>query len=500
MKKYIITLSYKLFLALVTVAMLQGCETWLNVRPESEVGEEQMFSSEQGYIDALYGVYVNMGKTDLYGGKLPMMLDVMGKTFNVNESNDMAYFAKYDYKTNQCAPIIDKVWERLYYCIMLSNNIIAHIEKANPKDFLYYDYIKGEALGLRAYLHYEILKLFAPNYNEMPDYISIPYKKLYSNDIEPQRTVKDILNLIMEDLILAKNLLENDVIRTNQPEFVEYIRNSNNNESSDVYKQTFLLDRKFRMNYYGVLATMARIHLDRNEKTEAANCANEIIQCGQYRFIRDIDFIDDKESNYKKDVMFNDEIIFGLFSTHIDGYSNTYYFPSGTVPNRAYIPGDYETEDRFSKIFNKQGDIRIMFYEEMSNHQPKQRLLNRHVSDNNISKQKIRMVTLHEIYLIAAECNPSQSIELLENITSSRKFSSGLNSNSTENDIMKFIAEEYRREYVGEGHFWYLFKRNANKSFLQELETGIGTTTKNLVLPLPEAEIEHGHRVSEIWK
>lgn len=50
--------------AILLVAMT-GCEKWLDVRPESEVGEGDMFSTEQGFMDALYGVYVSLGKNDL---------------------------------------------------------------------------------------------------------------------------------------------------------------------------------------------------------------------------------------------------------------------------------------------------------------------------------------------------------------------------------------------------------------------------------------------------
>jgi len=34
------------------------------------VNEDDMFNTEQGFMDALYGIYVNMGKSDLYGGTL----------------------------------------------------------------------------------------------------------------------------------------------------------------------------------------------------------------------------------------------------------------------------------------------------------------------------------------------------------------------------------------------------------------------------------------------
>lgn len=56
MRKYIQIISF--LLAAVT---LSGCENWLDVKPETEVNEDDMFNTEQGFMDALYGIYVNMG-------------------------------------------------------------------------------------------------------------------------------------------------------------------------------------------------------------------------------------------------------------------------------------------------------------------------------------------------------------------------------------------------------------------------------------------------------
>lgn len=60
---------------LAVVLLFSGCDNWLDVRPETEVNEDDMFDTEQGFMDALYGVYVNLGQNDLYGGSLPTALD-----------------------------------------------------------------------------------------------------------------------------------------------------------------------------------------------------------------------------------------------------------------------------------------------------------------------------------------------------------------------------------------------------------------------------------------
>lgn len=96
--------------AILLVAMT-GCEKWLDVRPESEVGEGDMFSTEQGFMDALYGVYVSMGKNDLYGGRLPITMDVLGKLFDVRAGNEWEYMMAYNYRAPESAGISDAIWE-----------------------------------------------------------------------------------------------------------------------------------------------------------------------------------------------------------------------------------------------------------------------------------------------------------------------------------------------------------------------------------------------------
>ena len=71
---------------------------------------------------------------------------------------------------------------------------------------------------------------------------------------------------ILADLTEAKQLLSNDVIRTNGPDWLG--ESEKKEESDDVtdknegyYTSDFLKTRKYRMNYYAVLGTLARVHL-----------------------------------------------------------------------------------------------------------------------------------------------------------------------------------------------------------------------------------------------
>ena len=60
-----------------------GCNDWLDVQPKSQVKEEDLFSSESGFRDALTGIYALMGRVETYGGNSTMgFMDMLAQTYS----------------------------------------------------------------------------------------------------------------------------------------------------------------------------------------------------------------------------------------------------------------------------------------------------------------------------------------------------------------------------------------------------------------------------------
>ena len=49
---------------------LSSCSEWLDVKPKSEIKEDELFKTEQGFKDAMTGVYVLMTEAQLYGREM----------------------------------------------------------------------------------------------------------------------------------------------------------------------------------------------------------------------------------------------------------------------------------------------------------------------------------------------------------------------------------------------------------------------------------------------
>ena len=54
--------------------LLSSCTKWLDVGSKSELDEDEMYQSREGFYTTLTGLYLNLGSTQLYGGNLPLLV------------------------------------------------------------------------------------------------------------------------------------------------------------------------------------------------------------------------------------------------------------------------------------------------------------------------------------------------------------------------------------------------------------------------------------------
>ena len=477
MRKYIQIISF--LLAAVT---LSGCENWLDVKPETEVNEDDMFNTEQGFMDALYGIYVNMGKSDLYGGTLQTALDMTAQYYSYYDISECPYghYQTFEYEHPSCTAISDALWMRIYYCIGLTNNLLKYLDKP-------------EAVQICS------IRIFAPDVKKNPEYKSIPYRKTFSPDIEPQLKVKEVYQEILADLTEAKQLLSNDVIRTNGPDWLG--ESEKKEESDDVtdknegyYTSDFLKTRKYRMNYYAVLGTLARVHLTlgtTDDMEKAYDYAMEVIESGKFRPIQEEHILVSGEQAKYRDILFTDEFIFGLYSAQVDAFYKSNFDESYGV-KKILI-------NKLSDIYG-QGtrDLRQTHWFKTSWGTS---YLLKHNADLEYAKEKVRMITLAEMYYIAAEAHPAEAYDLLEEILPSREIHSSLPVNAGRTEVLTEVLKEYRKEYIGDGQFFYAYKRLIEEeAAIHPLGINIPNENKVLVWPLPQDEIKYGDRESGIWK
>ena len=126
------------------------------------------------------GVYASMADADLYGEQLSFgFVDEIAQLYyNDYEANETTLTKTFDlrYRDEDVRPQIDAIWSKAYNTIASANSVLDNI---SGHDFAILPRIRGEALTVRAFLHFDLLRLFAPNI-ERGDEQAIPYVEHFS--------------------------------------------------------------------------------------------------------------------------------------------------------------------------------------------------------------------------------------------------------------------------------------------------------------------------------
>ena len=145
---------------------LSSCKKWLDVNPVSQVPEEDLFKTEEGFEEALNGVYTSCSHSTLYGYQLSCGFpEVLAQNYTFLDNDDLLRFkptSQYNYKDVYHIGRKDTAWTGLYHAIVNCNLILKNLEtNKNVLTSERHALIKAEALALRGFIHFDILRLFA---------------------------------------------------------------------------------------------------------------------------------------------------------------------------------------------------------------------------------------------------------------------------------------------------------------------------------------------------
>ncbi|MCA5006323.1 RagB/SusD family nutrient uptake outer membrane protein [Sphingobacterium bovistauri] len=488
---------------IITTLLCTSCAKWLDIKPETEVDKSQLFTTEDGFKEALLGIYIRGSKTDLYGKELTVgMPEVLAQNYTMATFDSHRYKATSQYKYDDQYFISrkDNIWKGLYNGIVNANLILENIDQQRRLFFENnYELIKGEALGLRAYLHFDILRLFAPSYIQNPNAKAIPYVTVYSNLSTQFATVATTIDSIVVDLEKAKVLLANDPIiknsyRIGYPNQIDTLLNS---ETSN--PDLFLQNRRHRMNYFAVCATLARVHLYKGDYAKALTNAKIVIDSKKFPWTNTTDFIAVDDKN--KDRILYKEILFGWYIPLLNTELNTNWFSNG---NSGMYLEQIDAQSIYETSSIGATDLRynhwFMTVSNGNNYLSEIVKYRRNpLSDNQSANLHFLMapaLKLSEVYLIAAESsydsNPTQALQYLDEIRRNRGIGQPVLV-SNKQEFIREILKELRKDTFAEGQLFYAYKRlHSPIAGLQG--TTIQPDNKIFVLPLPDDEIIYGNQ------
>ena len=111
-----------------------SCNSWLDVAPEDQIMEKDLFEEREGFLMALNGVYLNMNSSSNYGGNLSAgIIDVMAQYYNCTTSeHNYSGYQSYAYDSKTSKDRFETVWKTTYSQISNLNAILEHCGDGNP--------------------------------------------------------------------------------------------------------------------------------------------------------------------------------------------------------------------------------------------------------------------------------------------------------------------------------------------------------------------------------
>lgn len=482
MKKII----YTMIIACTT--LFASCDSWLEVKPYDQIAEGELQKSEEGYQKMLNGIYIDLNSDELYGQTPSVeMIEVMGGAYTIGTDNSVwgnyKDLSSYQYNTEYWRNRLDQTWNKAYALILNCNKILETIDgnKNLFTDGSYY-IIKGEALALRAMLHFDMLRLFGPVYSKDSDKKAIPYYTKQTNSPEPILTAQEVMEKITTDYEDALNYLANDPVKTEGT-----MMSSTEDGSSN-----FLRYRALRLNYYAVEALMARAYLYMGNKTEAFKYATDVIKTADQNIFPFVDKNLVIGSPADPDRIFSSEVLFALTNTSRGTIHKNFFDPS-RLPNYVFrmddsmmsnlvyggaaTTGGYQDDYRYRACWMATGSNRYFYkYSDM-------------VANGSIQNTMIPMVRLGEMFLIAAESQSGDLKAGVQYVNALRRNRGVANLTTLTPDLLKY---EYIRELYGEGQLFFLYKR-LNSDIITSATSSKNPKASDLifVVPLPDTETEN---------
>lgn len=501
-----------IFAASLLAVSVSSCADWLEVKMEDKVMENVLFSDYRGFMTALNGVYLKMN--DVYAKTLTTgPVDVMAQYYNVTENNNhsLRLYATYAYNDVSLETAFASVWSNMYSLLANLNVVIEHTETANPLTETQLGIIRGESLALRAFFHFDLMRLYGPIYPENPTMVTIPYQNSSSRDIQPLLPANEVMTKILADLAEAEKLLyKYDPIIT---EGVKNVAAEDNGVLAYDYSY-----RQLRMNYYAVKALQARVYHWMGDKATAYRIATEDI----------IDKIttdklevfpwatkEQVEAAGKPDCLFSSEVMFSLYNTKRSEVQSAYF--SGALralSNRLTFFGNGLTgeDSKVGTFYDDANDLRVRMWKlveplqseieeaEAAGEEARSTLaLSKFDSFSNDAtidgtetyRYMMPLIRLSEIYLIAAECAPDRN-EAFRLINVIRHHRLCDEADEMDGEFESVLTYEMAREVIGEGQLFYFYKRRGAESMISGTSAS-GTTPmvkSNYIVPIPQAELD----------
>lgn len=450
-----------------------SCSDWLDVSPKTNVPAEELFETENGYMSALAGIYISMTNEDTYGNNLSFgLVEQLAQMYDklpdgTNERTSVYIYSQQTSGGFNTKSKLENIWQSQYNLIANTNNLLKWLDKnghAVLADENTYNMVRGEALALRAYLHFDLLRGWGPvNYSGNVDVRNmkcIPYRTVTDDSKQPQLAAEEVVEKIINDLLQAKECLS-----------YEAALNLSDYEGSD---------RRYRLNYHAVNALLARVYNYAGIYGEAKNCALEVIEnCGL-----------ELQSSNDSDPILTAEVLFGM-SVHELKDNLSDFFALGDKMTTKYYLNLATLNSIFESVGNESEDMRAKGTAFYRNNERQNAISLKYIENDN---EIIPLIRLPEMYYIACEASEysADAAGYINLVRNKRGISKAKDVTcNTQEECITALNKEYRKEFYAEGQYFWFLKTHGVTGVLAHCPD-VTLNEEHFIFPLPDAEVEYG--------
>lgn len=445
-----------------------SCSSWLDYTPKDKQTYEQLFSTVSGFHTTVTGIYNQVTGSSLYGKNLSYgAIDILGLCYAVSSRNESVYeICSASFSGSHASSTFSSVWSSAYNAILNINLVLEALDEfpdtLDPDDA---KLIKAEMLALRAYLHFDLVRIYGPVYSLNPSGLSVPFadsSEIKKRDRMPADQI--LTEKILPDVKTAMELLaEVDPV-------VKYGVRNESGEGSNWWNY-----RQLRFNYYATVLLAARIHMwmgnDQEALTEALKITGSPKVAEFFPWVVANDLL---SNSINPDRMFSTECLFGFYRKDIENIFLGSF--TGTIdpiyvlqPRNGYVStlfsgnassADYRRQSQWAVSSSAGGsDYDFIKYKSFT-------------ADKTTPEfwaSFYGLMRISEAYYIAAEVynnmgDRKTAGEYLTTVLKARGNGKIDTEFMTHGQVQDAVIMEYLREMRGEGQIFFLHKRH-NQSF-----------------------------------
>lgn len=435
--KYLLIATFALFIS--------SCESELDLEPAQSISVDAALSSEDNIFNILIGTYETAGDFRLFGGSAQVIAELLGTSNQVSWNGTFIAPREIIQKNILIDnTFVEDHWNIAYLTINQANLVIDNLEIIENADER--DIAQGEAKFLRALTYFDLIRLYALQYqfgaqNTQPG-VPLRIEGLidYSVDLSiPRSTVEEVYTQIISDLIDAQALLP--------------------------------VNNSFFADQFAAKALLARVYFQQGNYAEARDLADDVLSNSGHALAPNF------AGAFNNDQDGIEDIFTFQVTSQVGDNDLIRYYASETNGGRG---GDISINTAYFDLFDDpENDVRFSF----NYVSPTTGGILTSKYTNQFAN--VPMLRIAEMHLIRAESNFREGTSLgLDPLTEINALRARSNASPLDSLSLDIFFDERQRELAFEGHI--LFDHKRTDRAIGELPA----SSDDLVLPIPQSEMD----------